>query len=218
MRPLALTLIPLWLAPITACGQSGEQAETQPAADRTVGAQPAGGDGALGTIRATVDGEQRTWYVVQGSSRGRPYASAIWFEDGDVRLVSVGGYDTDSPPLDTFEFDTASGEVSFGDYQGSGMQILVSVSEGSSTVRVEIPSEPGLFWVGYIPVASFDVIYGMTTGSIEVTEASFDGSQASVRGTFSGTLEKSDGSGSIQVENGSFEASGIPHRDDLIQD
>lgn len=203
MRSVAVAFVSLWLFPVTACGQSADP----------------GGSGTLGTIRATVDGEERTWYVVQGSSRGRPYSSAMWFETEGERLITVGGYDTDSPPLDTFEFDIASGEISFGDYRGSSMVLLVGVFEGSSTARIEIPSDRP-FTVGYMPVVSDDMLTGtymIATGAIEVIEASFDGNEASVRGAFRGTLEKMDGSGGVEVEDGRFEASGIPHRDELIE-
>ena len=148
MRTLILALCPVWLATHDARGQSVDQTELrvadrapaeQPVAEltpaarlmakRPVNARPAdpalaGGAETLGTIRGTLNGEERTWYVVEGSSQAKPYSSATWYEIGGERIVAVGGYDTEAPPLDTFEFDMATGAASFGDYQGSVLVLL----------------------------------------------------------------------------------------------
>jgi hypothetical protein len=212
MRPQILPLVPLLLGPIAACGRGGDQA-----LPKTLRAQESlahAGAGVLGTIHATVDGVQRTWYVVDGEARGKPYASAMWFERAGVRVISVGGFDSDHPPIESFRFDVAAGDVSFGSYSGSTMQVLISIAAGERTARVEVPVPRGRqAAVAYMPVAGGDMLTGtfsMTGGTIAVTDVQFVGNAASVRGTFQGTLQTVDESARVEIVDGRFEASGIP--------
>jgi hypothetical protein len=63
--------------------------------------------GVLGTIRAELDGEEHTWYVVNGEVGGKPYASGMFMTRNDGYLVSSGGFDTAERPPDTFEANRA---------------------------------------------------------------------------------------------------------------
>jgi hypothetical protein len=217
MRLSLMALGPLLAGPLLACNRGdlvvARTAHAQAIMPRT------GGAAVLGTIHATLDGAKRTWYVVAGDVHGKPYSSAMWFETRRARLISIGGFDTDHPPIESFTFDVAAGDVSFGSYEGSTVQVLVSVADSERTARVNLPADRGRqFTVGYMPKAGGDMLsgtYTMTAGSITVSEVRFDGGRASVRGTFRGTLEKVDGSARVQVEDGEFEASGIPSRDQL---
>ena len=53
----------------------------------------------LGTLQASLGGEDRTWYVVAGEARDGPYASGMWMELPGVRtMVVLGGLDSERPP------------------------------------------------------------------------------------------------------------------------
>ncbi len=219
MRPLLLSLIPLALWPVSGCGQA-EDGPAMHAMSAPESTAPAPSDGVLGTISATLDGTERTWYVVEGKVGGKPYASATWLEANGALLISIGGFDTRTPPLETFRIDMAAGDISFGDYDGSAMQILVSVTDGEHTARSELPADHGgRFSAAYLPVVGSDMLTGtlmIEEGAMEVTDARLTDRTASVRGTFRGTFRRVNGSGdSLSVENGRFEVSGIPPRDQL---
>lgn len=177
----------------------------------------------LGTIEATVDGEAHTWYVVEGESGGKPYASGVWMGPTDEgRTVSAGGYDTDDPPLDSFEWSAQGFPLSFGDYQGSTFNVMVKVPEGSSSLEVELTGASGDFeaLVSWQPVATLEnpmeSTWVMTAGTLRVSDVAIEDGRARMEGTFSGTLGRMDGQGpTVQVADGRFRISGLPNLDEI---
>ncbi|MGD2067814.1 MAG: hypothetical protein PVI57_03950 [Gemmatimonadota bacterium] len=177
----------------------------------------------LGTIEATVDGEAHTWYVVEGESGGKPYASGVWMSPTDgKRTVSAGGYDTDDPPLDSFEWSEQGFPLSFGDYEGSTFNVMVRVPEGSSSLEVALTGAEGGFeaLVSWQPVATLEnpleSTWVMTSGTLRVTEVAVEDGRARMEGTFSGTLGRMDGQGTTrEVSGGRFRISGLPSADEI---
>ncbi len=209
MRSIILCVLPALLATATpgcsgdARAPGSEESLTTPAGD------------VLGTIHATVDGTERTWYVVTGDAKGKPYSSAMWLEMNGTRVVSLGGFDSEHPPIETFAVDPAAGDLSFGTYSGSTVQLLISAGDGEHSAKVTLPAARDQhFSLAYMPVAQTDdMVAGsflMQEGSINVSDVSFSDGMASVRGTFQGTLQKLDGSGRMRVEHGQFEVTRIP--------
>lgn len=211
--PFARLAIPVLVAcaALAACGGDAPESAEGGAS------RPAGTPGVMGTIEATLDGEARTWYVVDGTARSGVYASAVWLDAGDGgRIVSVGGYDTRRPPLETFEADMQSGTMSFGDYDGSAFVLSVTASEDGAPLAVDL-AESGEAMVAYMPRASADMsgMLTSTSGSLEVTRATFDAETVRLTGTFSGVLRELQGDGEMRVENGRFDVSGVPSVDAL---
>ncbi len=174
----------------------------------------------LGTIRATLDGAARTWYVVSGTSRGRPYASGAWQDNANGRrTISIGGFDTATPPLDTFEWDEDGMPRSYGDYHGSALTLTLMLAAGSEVkpFRLVFPPErsPALMYASRATLDSLDTTFKIETGTVDVTAVSVADGTASAAGTFSGTLTGLVRSGAVVVSNGAFDVSGLPRLDAL---
>ncbi|MBT8402756.1 MAG: hypothetical protein KJP18_02790 [Gemmatimonadetes bacterium] len=225
--------VPLRFAPcvlvfsLTACGGAADaapegrasssdpmSADAPAAVDRT----PAVSTGAdvLGTIEATIDGEARTWYVVTGSVRGEPYASAVWYETPEGELIaSIGGYDTADLPFDTFETDPSRG-VSTGDYDGSAVTIVIMPGAGAGPYQAVISEEaPGLTYAPDAGASGIDGVFFGRSGSLEVTRLGVVGDRLDVEGTFEGTVRMFSGQGAIEVAEGRFSVRGVPARSAL---
>ncbi len=222
-RPATRGLAPIFLlllAPTLAgCGGAGagnaDSGDGQ--TERTATEAASSGDTkVLGTIEADVDGETRTWYVVEGTVRGEPYASGMFNSGGGSRLVTLGGFDTDDPPLDSFETDLAAGNISLGDYEGSALNISVDIPDDQASLQVELSEMSGTSAIAYMPVATTEDVMSSAlfaqSGSIRVEDAEFDETRGSLRGTFSGELSLVDGSRSATITNGRFSVEGIPTR------
>lgn len=194
------------LATVAACGGDAPDSADDAAVQRPET------PGVLGTIEATLDGESRTWYVVEGTARTGPYASAAWIDAGDGgRVVSISGYDDERPPIDTFEADMEAGNLSFGDYDGSAFVLSVTVGDGGEPFSVEL-GESSNAMVAYLPQASPNMsgMYTSTSGVVDVTDSSFDAETSRLSGTFSGTLRQMQGDGELQIENGRFDIGRVP--------
>lgn len=211
----------LLLGPALAgCGGSGDAGNADSADVRTeetaVSDESSGDVEVLGTIEAEVDGEARTWYVVEGTVRGEPYASGMFMSSGGSRLVTLGGFDTDDPPLDSFQTDVSAGNISLGDYEGSAINLSVDIPNGQTSLQHELSGMSGTSAIVYMPVATTEDVMSNAlfaqSGTIRVDEAQFDEASGSLRGTFSGELSLVDGSRSATVTNGRFSVEGIPTR------
>lgn len=166
----------------------------------------------LGTISATVDGEDRTWYVVDGRSDSRRYASAMWMTwDEGERMLTIGGFDTESPPLDTFESALPAGRISFGEYEGSVMTIALAAPADGGSLRIDLGDGSGST-LGFMPVATTSQagIYLVETGSLDVTDLVFQNGKAQLEGRFDGVFRTRDGDGPIRIEDGRFNVTSIP--------
>lgn len=207
------------------CGSEGSDARDgaadvagEPAEARSRSAGGSSGIEVLGTIQATVDGESRTWYVVNGETGNGRYASALWMEwDEGERMVTVGGYDTDDPPIDTFESDLATGSLSFGDYDGSAIVLSFPAASDESSLSVALPDSEGDTTLAYMPVATTELagIYLAEGGSLEVRNVSFDGATVRLEGRFEGVFRTVEGDGPIRIEDGRFEVANVPAADEL---
>lgn len=177
----------------------------------------ASADGVLGTIHANLDGVARTWYVVAGDVRGEPYTSGMFIPVDGGTMVSLGGFDTAEPPMESFRVDVAGGDISLGDYEGSAFSLMISVPEGQASARAELGDDmAGNATLAYMPRASMEDVMAGTlfsqSGSIEVEEARFGDTDGTLRGRFSGEIARMDGSESIAVTDGRFEVSDLPRR------
>lgn len=215
---LAATLLaaPLLLA----CGggdapPADAQAATAPMA--AVPAAPVTGAGVIGTIEATVDGEAMTWYVVTGTVGGGAYSSGVWVGEEGERQVVAGGFDTDDPPLDTFETNASGLAASYGSYDGSVMAFFVTEAAGTAPVTLTFPEAEGTAGVYFQRRASLDdmvnSVLWLSEGTLELSRFSFEGGAARVEGTFSGTFTSMGTGGTVRVTDGRFAVGDIPSSD-----
>lgn len=185
--------------------------ETAPAVTVAVAAAQADPT-VLGTVEATVDGEAHTWYVVSGMSGGRQYASGGWSEmSPGERMITIGAFDTPTPPLESFEWSPERMPSSFGDYHGSAINLLVRLRDGATTLQLSFPPDHSSAVV-YMPTATLDIsepVYAIAAGELAVTSATVDAETASIEGTFSGTLERMMGEGAVTVTDGRFAVKGL---------
>jgi hypothetical protein len=196
-----------------ACACTGETGTTTAEAGTATGIQTAGVR-VLGTLRATIDGSSRTWHVVSGRSGDRPYASGLWMEvEPGRRTIAAGGFDTPSPPLDSFTWDTRGMPTSYGDYTGSTLALNLTVGADPSPFRLVFPPEttPAVLYATRPTLESLDATYGVEDGSVEVTAVSIVNGLANVAGTFTGTFRRLAGDGTIEITGGVFEVSGLPN-------
>lgn len=210
------------VAAIAACGD--RQAEDAYAAvaragldseDSTASAR----EGVLGTLQASLDGQERTWYIVRGEGGTGPYSSGMWMEgsDGNV-IVSLSGLDSDSPPIHTFEVDLEAGEMSLGEYRGSSFSLTVPVPAEGGSRRFTFPADDNSgASIVYTPDAGaiaegIDMtnLFSLVEGEIQITAAERTGESISIRGTFSGTLESMEGGRRIEAAEGRFVAESVP--------
>jgi hypothetical protein len=127
-------------------------------------------------------------------------------------MVTVGGFETETPPIETFAHDPTGISASYGDYEGSVVGLVFTLDEGQGAAEMAI-GEPGVASsVVYMPGAGTDIsaAYLATAGSIEVTEVRWTGDAVRVRGTFQATVSKMDGSASAQLVDGTFDVGDIP--------
>jgi hypothetical protein len=174
------------------------------------------GSAVLGTLQATVEGETKTWYVVSGTSGGQPYASAMWMgEAPGERQVVAGGFDSRTPPLETFERDPSGMARSYGDYQGSVLTVHLSEALGAAPVSLRFPSDmAGEASVFYQPRAilenMMDATYWLAEGSLDVAAFSIEGGTARLEGTFSGVFRSMGTGESLPITDGRFSIGDIP--------
>ena len=215
-RRTLLALSMAWLS--GGCGGPADASSTSTGAaagTRSI-LEAAGSADVLGTIEATLDGEARTWYVVTGSVRGEPYASAVWFETAEGELIaSLGGYDTADVPFDTFETDPAQG-VSVGDYRGSAVTVLLMPGGGPAPYGAAITEDaPGITYAPDATVQGIAGVYFGRSGSIDVTKLEIVDDRLHVEGTFEGALRMLGGEGGVEVTEGRFSVQGVPSRSAL---
>jgi hypothetical protein len=196
------------------------------AACNTPGAAEAGATGAqdaatssssgtrvLGTLRATVNDAARTWYVVSGQSQGQPYASGAWLEiEPGRRIVTIGAFDSATPPLDSFTWSAQGMPTSYGDYSGS--TLLMNLSVGADTKRFTLiyppETEPVVMYSSQATLSSLDTTLAIKSGTVIVTSVSIADGLASAKGTFAGTFSLPTGGGAMDFIDGTFEVSGLP--------
>ena len=160
----------------------------------------------LGTIRATVEGEERTWHVLEATIDGKLEPGAFWkeMEDGS-RLVAIGGYDQADVPFETFERDPESGMVtSFGEYDGGLFTVTFEIREGGGApmsfaagVNASVILVPGL---------DYGSALSLESGHVEIETV--DWGSGRFEGSFEGELESMDGSKTARVTDGTFEVRG----------
>jgi hypothetical protein len=197
---------------VAACGAT-DASESGAARTADAVAQSTSSTQVLGTLRATIDGTARTWYVVSGQSQGRPYASGVWLEiEPGRRIIAIGAFDTATPPLDSFAWSAQGMPTSYGDYTGS--TLLLNLSVGADTRRFTLiyPPEtnPVVMYSQKATLASLDTTFAIESGTVIVTAVSIADGLASAKGMFGGTLSLPTGEGTVDVIDGTFEVSGLP--------
>lgn len=167
-----------------------------------------------GTIEATIDGTARTWYVVAGEIRGTPYASAAWYEPRDGRvLVTIGGFDTRTPPFDTFEQGANGTPVSFGDYEGPVFSFILETTPTPTPYEFRFGSSDGTTGMVYMSAATFGdlgVMHMAESGRLEVTTLERSGDRFRAEGTFEGTFANMGGGAAVRVTDGRFSVRDVP--------
>jgi hypothetical protein len=137
----------------------------------------------MGTIEATVDGEMRTWYVVEALTNTGRYASGRWDAEGAGNMTLVlEGFDTQALPLDGFATGP-TGASTYGSYRGSVITITVPVAGDAGSIRMNLAEGESGGTMTYVQDAG--------------SEAS--GSYATVEGSIQGDWAASD-DGSIRLE------------------
>lgn len=124
----------------------------------------------------------------------------------------VGGFDTDNPPLHSFERDAAGRFISYGDYKGSLLELAVEMSPEPSPVKVDFPARgEKVYAIVYAPQISdgLSQLYSAEEGRLEVTAVGFEGWRAYLKGTFSGTFHSKEGK-PLTITDGQFSVRDIP--------
>lgn len=165
----------------------------------------------IGTIRATLGGEERTWYVLAATVDGEQKPSAIWTipdEGSDERMALIGGYDTEDVPFETFEGapDQVQSNFGTGEYEGSLLNISFAFSPGESSASFGFPgADANVVYVSDVSLDALTGMYSLEEGELAVTTIDAQRDGARFAGSFSGTLTAMDQSRSIQVIDGRFE-------------
>lgn len=200
----------------TACDSGGQEAATtaKTESDERQTATATGGDArVVGTMHATIDGEERTWYVLEGEVNGVREASAFWYEpEGGTPQALIAGYDTRDVPFETFGRPGAP----TGDYTGSSMTLVIVLPPGKASWTSPLPADDQT-GVLYMPSVVDGPLYAMAGGRIDVT--SLDAPRrgtGSISGTFSGTMQIPPGSDrTLTVTDGRFEVEELTYREEL---
>ena len=167
-----------------------------------------------GTITATIDDQDQTWYPAEGTSAtDRPYASSAWIDVADGRVtVSLGGFDTEDPPIGTFEYDPETFAQSYGTYTGSVIAVMVSLDRDATSLDADLSDPSAGHSVVFMRTASVDVsgAYIASGGRIEVTDVRWHGDLVDLRGRFRATVTKLDQSDALDIVSGTFDVSDVP--------
>lgn len=166
----------------------------------------------MGTIEATVDGERRTWYVVEALTNTGRYASGRWDAEGAGNMTLVlEGFDTQALPLDGFATGP-TGASTYGSYRGSVITITVPVAGDGGSIRMDLAEDESGGTVTYVQDAGSEAAGSYTTveGSIQGDWAASDDGSIRLEGRFEGLLRAGGGSQPIQIENGTLTVEGIP--------
>lgn len=200
----------------TACDSGGQEAtataEIEFRAPQT--ATTTGGDArVVGTIHATIDGEERIWYVLEGEVDGVRESSAFWYEpEAGVKQALIAGYETEDVPFQTFGRPGAP----TGDYAGSTMTLVIVLPPEETSWTSPLPGvdDTGVL---YMPSVVNGSLFMMADGRLQVT--SLDAPQpgtGSISGTFSGTMRIPRGSGgTLTVKDGRFDVEELTFRHEL---
>ena len=198
----------------TACSSEGQEAGTSTDTGRSDAPAAAGGAIAgarvIGTIQATIDDEERTWYVLETEIDGTPEASAFWYEPEPGKpQVLIGGYD--APDV---AFHTAGAPAS--DYTGSSISLIISFDPGEIGNATRLPADNGT-GVFYMPSVVEGPLFGIADGRLEVSSLHAPRSgTGEVAGTFSGTMQIPPGSErTLTVTDGRFEIEAFTYREEL---
>jgi hypothetical protein len=194
-------LLSLFLSSAAACGGSGRGADGKESA------------GTLGTITATIGGRQLTWYVVSAAGGGaRSTGGWLQLRSGR-RAIAIAGFDTEHPPLASFQWDSDGMLTGYGDYHGSVLSVLVEVPAEPAPFSVSFPTSArtmsGVIYMLRASTSDPGAIHNLENGTLEVSEGRIDGDEARVEGTFAGTFQSLTGGDTVRITDGRFQASGL---------
>ncbi|HET9581372.1 MAG TPA: hypothetical protein VFP76_00965 [Gemmatimonadota bacterium] len=170
----------------------------------------------IGTIRASIDGSERTWFVLEARGRGGPESSAFWYEpEPGASRAMITGYD--SPDV-TFQ-DLGAADRPLGDYDGSGITLVIDFrpEEGPKTVRFPVDQQTNVLYMPVMAGGEGSALFQFVEGELDVTSLHAPRSGAGTsRGTFSGTMRDLFGSDrSLVVTGGRFEVEELSYREGL---
>lgn len=157
----------------------------------------------IGTLTATVDGQERTWYI-PGDETGDGGSGAIWMEvEVGTATVVLGGFESRAV---SFGRNPDTGVPTVG---GEGSQISLSFQfpRGSQRLETRLPAkgdeEVSLLLLP--TVGDYRVMHSMEEGSLTVTtlEANRQG-PSTFSGRFEGVLRDRDGDVVHRLEDGRF--------------
>jgi len=166
----------------------------------------------IGTIEAVLDGEKKTWYVLDAKD-AMPHG-AWWMKwDGNVHMASIDGFESKDVKFgkDELGVPTVDGD-------GSSLAITFKFDEGASAVNYSLPSmsaEPASVVFMSTTGGGISSMYGLQEGQITANriEVSKNG-PSGFTGTFSGKLQSMSGK-SMEITDGRFEVSGAEFIDAL---
>lgn len=166
----------------------------------------------IGTIAATIEGEERKWYVLEAEVNGKRQAAAFWYEpEPGAPRAMIAGYDTSDVPFHTFG---APGSPT-GDYAGSVITLIIAFQPGEASRSVALPAADDTS-VLYMPSAADGPLYGIADGALEVTSLEVRRSGAGwIVGTFEGTMSMPPNfEQSFLVTEGRFEVDDLRYLED----
>ena len=158
----------------------------------------------IGTIKARLDGEILTWYVLQ--PEGDSQVSSMWMARGpDSGQAVISGYETKKI---SFKMDPLTG-VMVASGIGSAITISFRFPIGATDVDHRLPAmgdDPAAVML-QPAIGDYENMLGFDEGRVHVStiDASKDGKQASFAGSISGSLRSINGSSSIELTEGEFE-------------
>ena len=159
----------------------------------------------IGTIEAVLDGEKKTWYVLDAED-ALPHG-AWWMNwDGNLHMASIDGFESKD-----VKFSKDESGVPTVDGDGSSLAITFKFNDGASVVNYSLPSmgaEPASVVFMSTAGGGFSSMYGLEEGQVTANRIEVSKNAPSgFTGTFSGKLQSMSGK-SMEITDGRFEVRG----------
>jgi hypothetical protein len=140
----------------------------------------------IGTVEATIDGQENSWYVLQ--PEGDMWPTAVWLAMGPERgVASINAYGSEDIPL------VRDKMIGFSLPENAAPVLIIAFDfpVGAAQGAYTLPSESTF--------SAADAIW----------QSDFMDSDSSFSGTFSGTLKRINSEDSVTITNGRFEIDGV---------
>jgi hypothetical protein len=164
----------------------------------------------IGTVEATIDGQENSWYVLQ--PEGDMWPTAVWLAMGPERgVASINAYRSEDIPL------VRDKMIGFSLPENAAPVLIIAFDfpVGASQGAYTLPSESTFSAADVIWQTDFmdsDTAYFMNQGSGTIQASRINAnmdSDSSFSGTFSGTLKRINSEDSVTITNGRFEIDGV---------